>query len=399
MLKHRDKMPLHKQIEAAQLDERVSAMDPAVAEHAGIPARRNYRPDLDRPPVGGPVEFLERKKADFGRIGEILELARRANHWTNFGPVTAALERALQHVMRVPQSRAVVMCSSATTALYAVVGLHALKRGRRLRVVTSAYGFFCANSGPLTDTVKVLDCDELGLLDLQALAREPVEAYDGVLVTNVFGMSRQFDAYREFCQARGKVLIVDNATAPVGYERNYEGAPDEVISFHHTKPWGMGEGGCAIVARADADTVRGLLNFGVGLPPAAAFYSTNGKISDFASALILERLERYPVWAAHYRAQYARILQLARKAGLPQFRATSDEAVHAHLPLVAPAPRDMKELAKHPFPIRKYYKPLADTPVARSLYARMVNVPAHSGMAGVPTEVISQTLAKIAGAP
>ena len=372
-------------------------IETAIAEIAGLPPRVGYRPEFDSPAREGRVAFLELKRTDFRRVEQILELSRRANHWTNFGPATAALERSLEYVMGVPRSRAVVMCSSGTTALFALVGLHALKRGRPLRIVTSAYGFFSSNIGPLAGSVTLLDCDERGLLDLDLLGRVSPDSYDAVMVTNVFGMSPELDAYRNFCRAGNKVLLVDNATAPIAYERNYDEAPDEIVSFHHTKPWGMGEGGCAVVAREDADAIRGFLNFGVGLPSSVAAYTANGKISDFSSALILDRLERYPVWAAHYRAQYQRILRLAKAAGLREFRPPNDTQVHAHLPLLAPAPRSMKELQNAAFPVRKYYIPLTDrgVPVAASLYQCMVNIPTHSGMAAVPEDAISETLRKI----
>ena len=47
--------------------------------------------------------------------------------------------------------------------------------------------------------------------------------------------------------------------------------------------------------------------------------------------------------------------------------------------------------------MRKYYRPLTDigVPITSSLYQNIVNIPAHSGMATVPDEVISETLYKI----
>jgi dTDP-4-amino-4,6-dideoxygalactose transaminase len=375
----------------------VSGIDTAIAEVAGLPPRVGYQPDLDAPVFKGPVAFLELKRADFQRVEEFLELSRRANHWTNFGPVTAALERALEYVMAVPRSRAVVMCSSGTTALFALAGTHALKQGRPLRIVGSAYGFFSSNIGPLASTVTLIDCDERGLLDIDLLSRISLDSYDAVMVTNVFGMSSELHAHRNFCRANNKVLLVDNATAPIAYERNYDEAPDEIVSFHHTKPWGMGEGGCAVVAREDANMIRGFLNFGVGLPSSVAAYATNGKISDFSSALILDRLERYKVWTGYYRAQYARISSIAKGVGLRELRPINGEQVYAHLPLLAPMPRRVEDLRDGPFPVRKYYRPLADhgVPVASSLYEHMVNIPTHSGMAAVPGNVIEEVLRRI----
>ena len=37
----------------------------------------------------------------------------------------------------------------------------------------------------------------------------------------------------------------------------------EILSFHHTKPWGFGEGGAVICETFDEKIVRQLINFGV----------------------------------------------------------------------------------------------------------------------------------------
>ncbi len=347
----------------------------------GLPRRVGYQPSLDAPSDDPHPSFVERKQVDWSRVRKLLALSEKANHWTNFGPVTAALERFLGRLLGLPEERCVVMCSSATTALHAVIGLHELKLGRKLRVVGCAYGFFSSNIGPLADIVLV-DSDTEGMLSLEALAALDPDSYDAVLVTNLFGLRADLSDYRAFCRARGKTLIVDGATAIAGVDRSAPDGDDEVISFHHTKPWGVGEGGCAIIAREDADIVRGFLNFGVNLPRSAARCATNGKISDYASALIIDRLERMPVWSFYYRAQQHRLSRLGASRGLALLSGNNPDAIVAHVALLAPAPVAAEPLLEQPVVLRKYYRPLGDgdCPVAQRLYAHIVNVPAHSGM-------------------
>lgn len=374
-------------MDAALIDALPRLLD--AGEVTDLPRRIGYRPSLDAPVEDSEPTFVEAKQVDWARVRKVLALSEKANHWANFGPVTAALERLLGHLFGLPEDRCVVMCSSATTALYAIVGLHEFKLGRQLRVVACAYGFFSSNIGPLKD-VTLLDSDPRGMLSLEALAAHDPESYDAVLVTNLFGLEADLAAYRAFCRAHRKILIVDGATAFSGVDRSAADGDDEIISFHHTKPWGVGEGGCAIVAHDDAPVVRALLNFGVGLPPSAARCATNGKISDYASALILDRVERLPVWSFYYRLQHDRLARLAGEIGVARLSGSNVDVVSAHLPLLAPVPVSAEALLTLPMTFRKYYRPLGDGPhpVAQRLFDHMVNVPAHSGMAAVTDEAM-----------
>ena len=70
-----------------------------------------------------PVAFIEQKFPDFGKLAEILRISANSGYWTNFGPVSALLESALEQYLNLPSSRAVVMCSSGTTALLSLIAL------------------------------------------------------------------------------------------------------------------------------------------------------------------------------------------------------------------------------------------------------------------------------------
>ena len=346
-----------------------------------------------------PVGFIEQKFPDFAEIAEILSLSADSGYWTNFGPVSLLLESTLEHYLNLPPSRAVVMCSSGTAALLALIALKEHRMGRRLRWVVSAFGFRSTHLGPLA-CAKVLDCDDKGLLDFETLAALDPDTWDGAVLTNVFGLRSDLHEYVKLCRDLGKDLIVDSAGLLPGFSRqNARGSVDEILSFHQTKPWGMGEGGCAIVAREQAPKLREFMNCGEGLDQADLLRASNYKISDFSCALILQRLLHAPEWSSAYREQAQRVLEIARAAGLlPLAPMDLGVIIPPHLPLLARRPIAETSLANSQFVIRKYYKPLSETPSgnAQAIYDRIVNIPCHPDMAALRDEEISNCLRDIA---
>ena len=361
-----------------------------IAAIAGLPARAHLSSD----PAWShqrQVRYIEDKHVDWARVQQILSLSERARQWANGGPVALALERALEHVLDLPQDRAVVVCASATAGLQALAGLHALKRGRALRWVVCDYTFFCQHTGPFADAILV-DCSEAGLIDLAAVAALPDEAWDGLVVTNLFASLADVSAFTTFCRARGKMLIVDSAAALFGPDRRSGDQPAEAISFHHTKPWGLGEGGCVIIDRDDVPVIRAAINFGAGAPDLLKRFAGNGKISDIACAPILDRLEQLAIWAPAYRAQRERIEALCAVAGVPVLANAPRRAVLASVPALARTPVQRDDLAGRSFDVGKYYPPLGTGPVAHRLFARIVNIPAHADMAAIESDAIADLL-------
>jgi len=374
-----------------------NGFDTRVASRAGAAERPPLPDSLDRPDVDeeGPVSFIENKRTDFRRVEELLEPSRRANQWANYGPVSRALETHLAELMKLHPDKAVVMASSGTAALFALAGLHAAKRGRKLHWLVSAYSFPCQRIGPFHGA-RMVDCDKTGLLDLALAAEIKPDEWDGMVVTNLFGRRSDLDEYRDFCKSRGKTLLVDGATALFGVGRSTPDLPDEMISFHQTKPWGAGEGGCAIVARDDVDLVRSLLSFGIRSRKLWPFAS-NGKMAEVAAAIILERLERLPEWQFFYDAQQRRIATIARRAGLKPFRGVNREALVNSLPFKLAGPVDPEQFGPMRFPTHKYYRPLDDgCKEAKRLFERMLNVPCHPGMAAIPTGELEAFFARLA---
>lgn len=340
------------------------------------------------------IGFIERKEPDWKRVQEILNPSRAANHWANGGPVSRAFEARIAELIQIPENKAVVACSSATSAMSALVGAHSYTAGRHLRWVVSAFGFFNTTMGLLHNSI-ILDCDRRGLLNLTDLKSIDPDDYDGVIVTNPFGFFPDWRPYVSFCREQKKILIYDNAHALLGCDRKLAYAPEEIISFHHTKPWGMGEGGCAVVSKALEPTVRSIINFGVGLNDQARHFALNGKLSDLSSAFMLDRLATISEWSAQHRLQEKRIIQLGGALGMHSF-GPAHESPRNSAVLVANHPVPRESLRGQRFPIERYYRPLApDAANAAWLYNRILNVPCHRGLALLSDEEIVAALRNV----
>jgi dTDP-4-amino-4,6-dideoxygalactose transaminase len=348
-----------------------------------------------------PIAFIEQKAPNFAQLPEILHLSAESGRWTNFGPVSSLLESALEQQLNLPPSRAVVMCSSGTAALLATIALKEYLARRRLRWVVSAFGFRAGSLGPLANAA-VLDCDTSGMLNLDMLADLDPNTWDGVVITNVFGLKSELCQYIAFCRDLQKEIVIDNAGLLDGFLRDDPRlSADEILSFHQTKPWGMGEGGCAVLPRAQAAVFRAIINGGEGLRPEARLWASNSKISDVSCALILQRLLRASEWSSAYRKQARRILKVALQAGLRPLTTDNLETLtRPHLPLLARSPISEAELENPTFVMHKYYRPMSpECSVAAAIYARIVNIPCHPDMAVLSDDEIQSCLRLPASAP
>lgn len=347
---------------------------------AGVPAPHST--DVPAGPLpDAPIPFIENKLYDHQRLSELLSLSVRANHHANGGPVSALLERMVAQVARLPEGRRAIAVSSGTAALHMACGLSALKSGRpEFRWVTSAFNFFSAHVGPMAQNI-VIDCDAQGRMSIDALRALPPDSYDGVIFTNVFAQYSDWDDIAEFCRAHGKTMVVDNATGLLDRPANAArtGAPIEIVSAHHTKPWGIGEGGFILCDAEDEDTLRQLSNFAARLPASAAFAASNYKLSDLAAAAIIDRLELMPWWGRFYAWQQRRMHALMIEAGhdIRGFAgSTTPRSPRAHTPFLCARPVDVAATAG-PVTLRKYYKPLVTsrpTPNAEDLFARIFSL-------------------------
>ena len=338
------------------------------------------------------LSFVEEKSPDIARVSAILDSSRAANMWANRGPVYRDLAAAFADHLSLPPDRTVVPCANGGVALEAMARLHDVRAGRRLRWVGSAFSFKNLGRGYFAD-MRFVDCGPDGLLDLDALAALDPGCWDGLVLVNPFGQAGDMEAHVRFAKATGKPLLIDNAA---GLGRPVADWSWQAFSLHHTKPYGMGEGGLAVVPTEDGEALYELLNYGAR-PAAPEAWLNNGKISDIACAFHLERLERHDVWVPRYLEQAERVDALAAGVGyapLQPVRPGVPATSRAYLwpdPLPACAVGRTRHLV-----CSKYYDPLADLAGARGIHARLVNVPTHPDVARLTGDEVRADLERLA---
>jgi dTDP-4-amino-4,6-dideoxygalactose transaminase len=346
------------------------------------------------------IAFVEAKRPDYEHVRRLLAASEASGTWSNFGPVSVRLEETVEELLELPRERRAVACASGTVALHGLVRLHEHLADRRLRWVVSAFTFHAQRQGPLA-AARVLDCDPRGLLDAEELAALPADSYDGIVVTHLFGVAGPVGRYEELAARGGKVLIFDSASCFGATDRR--GSPlgrfgaAELFSFHHTKPCGFGEGGCAVVPAELADTFRSLINFGLYKGIDTGARSSNGKMSDVAAAYILDRLRHRETIRRAHLAQFRRLVGIAGDLGLTALVDGGREGAFPSLaPILFPRPVPPERLSGGPLVLHKYYRPLRPRTRADALYARLVCFPCHPGVAAVADEELRAAMAALA---
>lgn len=341
------------------------------------------RPGLVMRSDGEHIRYVEEKQTDMAAIAELLKECEISNHWTNFGPISRRIEHEIAKTLKLDDGLRVVMCSSGTAALHGIISLHETLAEKDLRWVTSSFGYYTTIQGPLKDAT-IVDCDENAMLDLDKL--DP-RTFDGFIVTNIFGQESNLDKYYRYAATHGKIVCVDAAIAFGSHKHS----ANECISFHHTKPWGFGEGGCAIVAAEHENLFRSMICFGHEPGQDINRRANNGKISDIASAFGLIRLKDMEGKGKIYQEQYRRIAALGRKVGLSILGNVDEHpGIPASVPFLTPVP--LKDFKHTIIPTGRYYHPLSNTPMAHEIYDRIINVPCHPGIASLSDDDIEKAL-------
>ena len=335
---------------------------------------------------GMKIAFVEQKEPDLSRIDALLKLCRTKNHWANRGPVYRLLQDRLKSYLNLPKGSCAVPVSNGGVALEAMARLHAKRAGRKLRWVASAYSFQNLGRGYFND-VRFVDCDRGGLLNLTALEALDPGSYDGIIVTNPFGLYSDLSTFADFAKRADKALLTDNAA---GFFAEIPDLPWQAFSLHHTKPFGMGEGGMAVVPEEDEEALYALVNYGPHVAEEdRAHWFQNGKISDISCAMIMDRLVQVEDWAPRNLEQRERVIALAGEVNLHPLYRPATGIPMTSMPFLYNRPITEEAVNATRFAtFAKYYRPLAPLPNVTGIYRHLVNIPCHADMAALSDDQI-----------
>jgi len=338
------------------------------------------------------IPFIQNKTFDYTKLKSYLGNAQQTNQWSNYGKAVRLLEERARTLLEIADDRAVIATCSGTGALHALVfGIRHFHQ-KDFRVTTQDFNFPSASLGPCGGPI-VVDFDQN--LNIQ-INDEYLQSYGNIVIaTNCFGHLQDLNYLIEQCEKEEKILIFDNAASPYSFYNNTNSCNlgiGSIISLHHTKPLGFGEGGLIIVDKKYEKECRNAINFGF---TDGAFNERSGnyKISELNAAGILqwwdqinfeEMIENYQ--NNYYQLKYDLTTNLEGQT-LPNH--SDDKWFPMLMPWIHKEPSSLEQAYYKDRICRKYYKPLRYKdpayPISNYVYERILCYPIHEKLNATKT--------------
>lgn len=338
------------------------------------------------------IKWVPQKIIDKKTVKQLLKDTIQTDHYTNYGPNVRRLESELRTILKINTDKAIIAVNSGTAALHALASGLNMYYGRSLQYCTQSFTF-PPSAQAILHSAHIVDIDAGGGLDLTAVPPDT----DAIIVTNIFGNIVDIDRYTQWAKQHDKLLIFDNAAtpftmySPTGTFKTSINACNfgtaAIISLHHTKPIGFGEGGAIIVDSIYEHSIRLAINFGIdnNLPkPRYHQYASNYKMSDIAAIYAMQYLRRLPHIVSIHNILYAYMTQ---KIHTSQHPIISEIQLYPNHSMDNPfiscfcllhdkfTPTVVTACMERGIFCRKYYIPLKDTPIADAFYQRIICFP------------------------
>jgi dTDP-4-amino-4,6-dideoxygalactose transaminase len=219
--------------------------------------------------------------------------------YTSWGPLALELEERLCRLFSLPRG-CVVSAGSGTAALTAAI-LAAAGRatgGRPLAIVPAlTFVATAAAAESCGYTLRIADVDpETWQLDPERVAsRTDLDDVAVVIPVAPFGRPVPQMPWLEFRERTGIPVVMDGAAtfeAAAGQPDRILGELPVAMSFHATKAFATGEGGCVVSTETGVvEQIGQALNFGFSGSRDSATPSLNGKLSEYHAAVGLAELD------------------------------------------------------------------------------------------------------------
>ena len=320
------------------------------------------------------MNWLAKKNINNEIVQELLKKPLETNQFTNNGPNVKKLEKYIKEKFQIQDSKCVIMVTNGSVALHALSSGIEYMINKKINWATQSFTFPPSAQSNLRD-VTILDIDKDGGINLDLVKNN----IDGLIVTNIFGNIVDIEKYENYCEKNNKFLIFDNAATSYTFYKgknclNY--GTGCTISFHHTKPFGFGEGGAIIVDKKYENNIRCLNNFGIGLTNKYwVSQGNNNKMSEISAIYILQYLmTNLDNIITKHNILYNYFKNQIKKYNISHFKLFSS----FHDNIIVPScfciifdnydESIRNKLLKNNIECRKYYNPLDNTKNSNELY-------------------------------
>lgn len=227
--------------------------------------------------------------------------------YSNFGPLLLEFEARL--AARFGPGAHVVTLANGTLALTLALEALSLPKGSVCAVpswtfVATVHAIRMAGLVPWFVDVRP-DTGELTPEGLLAVLSESPGPVTAAIPVAAMGRPMDTSAWRDFQDRTGVKVIID---AAAGFDSARTARVPVMVSLHATKTLGVGEGG--FIASEDPEfstRLRAMSNFAFQGDRISRHVATNAKLSEYAAAVGLAALDRWPATRARYVAAATRL--------------------------------------------------------------------------------------------
>ena len=348
------------------------------------------------------INWVPEKNINIKKVDELLQSSINSKQFTNYGPNVQLLEKYIKEKFEICNDKSVIVVTNASLGIQILTQGINFYENKNLQWSTQSFTFPPSNQGTLKNSI-ILDIDHEGGLNLD----EVDENINGLIVTNIFGNIVDIDKYVEYCKFNNKILIFDNAATHYTFYKgknclNYGNGC--IISFHHTKPFGFGEGGAIIVDKKYENVIRKLINFGIGYDENLYYLqeANNCKMSDIQAVYILQYLmDNFDNILKTHQELYNYLIKKIKNSNIKLYPSFHDEEknILSCFSFIFDTYKQSKnaeeELLKNNIFCRKYYHPLKETKITCDIYNRILCVPCHKDMTFNDIDNIYNTIINI----
>ena len=333
------------------------------------------------------INWVPDKNIEHEKVKELLNLSIESKQFTNYGPNVQLLEKITREKFEIQYDKSVIIVANASLGLQILSQGISFYENKNLQWCTQSFTFPPSNQGTLKNSI-IIDIDYEGGLNLDEVDKN----IDGLIVTNIFGNIVDIDKYEKYCNNNNKFLIFDNAATHYTFYKgknclNYGNGC--IISFHHTKPFGFGEGGAIIVDTKYENVIRKLINFGIGYDENLYYLqeANNCKMSDIQAVYISQYLlYNFNNIIEIHQKLYDYLIKKIKNIDIklyPSFHDNGKNILSCFSFIFNDFEKSKlveKELISNNIFCRKYYHPLKETKITCDIYNRILCVPCHKDM-------------------
>jgi dTDP-4-amino-4,6-dideoxygalactose transaminase len=240
------------------------------------------------------INWVPKKVVDTDDIKRKIDCCIESKHFTNNGKNVIDLQKNIKNYFKLDKNKEILLTCNGSMGINALIGGLNIFYKKKLTFVVQSFTFPCSKQGLLFDSI-ILDIDENMGPSISELNKR-INDYDGIFVTNCFGCSSNIEIYEKFCKDNNKILLFDNAASPLTFYKNkniLNYGLGCMVSLHHTKPIGFGEGGFIVFDKIYLESMEKTICFGFTKYDRYNYesYAGNYKMSEISSIYISNYLK------------------------------------------------------------------------------------------------------------